>query len=327
MVLSGAGPGARLHPAAAIKPPNQGGRCAVGGVTTVLRRVLVILAAVLALLGAGPLSAASAASAAPVTTSGGAGGGHGHGGDYLALGDSVPFGFNPLLPIGSDPADYVGYPELAARRLDLRVTNLSCPGQTSGGFLSMTGTDNGCFDFRGVASLHTSYPGSQLDAALTFLRTHPDTRLVTIMIGANDLLLCDSVTADRCAAPAEIAAVQRTVRANLTRALTAIRAIYRGPLVAVSYYAPYPAVVSQIMAVNGVLSSVTRRFGGSVADAFTLFQQRAAQFGGDPCAAGLLIPLPTGGCDIHPSPAGARLLARSVVHAVWAEEREERRAA
>jgi hypothetical protein len=35
-------------------------------------------------------------------------------------------------------------------------------------------------------------------------------------------------------------------------------------------------------------------------------------FGGDPCAAGLLIKLPDGTCNIHPSPAGHLLLARAI---------------
>jgi lysophospholipase L1-like esterase len=236
---------------------------------------------------------------------------------YLALGDSVPFGYSPLLPIGN-PARYVGYPELAAPKLDLKLANLSCPGQTSGGFLSLTGTDFGCFDFRKVAALHTSYSGTQLQAALDYLAAHPRTRLVTIMLGANDLFLCQVTTAHRCTDPAELQATLKTYATNLTTALTAIRSVYHGRLIAVAYYTTNfadPASVVPVQALNATTASVMAGFHGQMADAYTPFARASAPFGGSACAAGLLIKLPDGTCDAHPSPAGARLLTRAVVSA------------
>jgi len=41
-----------------------------------------------------------------------------------------------------------------------------------------------------------------------------------------------------------------------------------------------------------VITSVTEAFGGKVADGFAGFEGPSAAFGGDPCAAGLLIKLP-----------------------------------
>jgi hypothetical protein len=61
-----------------------------------------------------------------------------------------------------------------------------------------------------------------------------------------------------------------------------------------------------------VLAGVTMAFGGSVADGFGAFKAAAAAFGGDSCAAGLVIHLTANTCDVHPSPAGAALLARAV---------------
>jgi lysophospholipase L1-like esterase len=270
-------------------------------------------------------SAASAAGAGSATAVTESLADHDRGGDYLALGDSVPFGYNPLLPVGSDPSRYVGYPELLARGLGLRLTNLSCPGQTTSGFGSLTGTDNGCFPFRSAAALHASYPGTQLEAALSFLRSHPRTRLVTIMIGANNLLLCAHTTPDGCTSPAEVAGVLASTGQDLTATLTSIRGVYSGPLVAVNYYATDasdPATVAAIGALNGVIARVTTGFGGVVADSFTPFERRSAGYGGSACSAGLLIRLPAGGCDIHPSPAGARMLAGAVVRAL-PREREE----
>jgi hypothetical protein len=53
--------------------------------------------------------------------------------NYLALGDSVPFGYDPFI-LPTDPTQFVGYPEDAATRLGLDLANASCPREASGGF-------------------------------------------------------------------------------------------------------------------------------------------------------------------------------------------------
>jgi hypothetical protein len=53
-----------------------------------------------------------------------------------------------------------------------------------------------------------------------------------------------------------------------------------------------------------------------VADGFTAFRLASLRSGGDPCAAGLLIALPGGGCDVHPTAAGHRVLAAALAVAV-----------
>src|SRR5260370_10647175 len=63
--------------------------------------------------------------------------------DYLALGDSVPFGFSFLLN-PNDASNFIGYPEIVAQRLDIKDVNATCPGEASGGFRSLTGTANSC---------------------------------------------------------------------------------------------------------------------------------------------------------------------------------------
>jgi len=234
--------------------------------------------------------------------------------DYLALGDSVPFGFNPLVD-PRDPRNFVGYPENAAGQLELGLTNASCPGETSGGFISMTGTDNSCRPYRAAFPLHVSYQGTQLDFALSFLRSHPRTKLVSLTLGANDLFVCQKTTADQCTSPVELAATLATYERNLTTILTAIRSVYHGRLVAVTYYSTNYrdlTVTGSAAALNAVTAKVTARFGGEVADGFTAFARAAAASGGDSCAAGLLIKKPDGTCDIHPSATGAQLLARAL---------------
>ena len=133
---------------------------------------------------------------------------------YLAIGDSVAFGFNPLLNFANSD-NFVGYPEALARRLDLHLTNASCPGETSGGFISFSGTDNGCRGYRfGVSGvhppfpLHVNYSSTQLDFAVAFLKSHPNTRLVTLDIGANDLfVLQNQCKGDRACIAAGIPAL------------------------------------------------------------------------------------------------------------------------
>src|SRR5438034_930091 len=70
--------------------------------------------------------------------------------------------------------------------------------------------------------------------------------------------------------------------------------------------------VTALGAINQVVAAVTTAFGGRVANGFAAFQREAMEAGGDSCKAGLLIRLPTGGCDIHPSRLGRKLLARAV---------------
>jgi len=109
---------------------------------------------------------------------------------YLALSDSVVFGY--ITQAGfeyGNPDNFVGYPGYAAQLLRLTSTNASCPGEATSGFLSPTGADNGCRDYRQAAPLHVTYSSTQLLFAEGFLARHRNTRLVTIGIGANDVFI------------------------------------------------------------------------------------------------------------------------------------------
>jgi lysophospholipase L1-like esterase len=64
---------------------------------------------------------------------------------------------------------------------------------------------------------------------------------------------------------------------------------------------------------NGVLAKVANMFGVQVADAFAAFGAASIPAGGNACTAGLLIPVSTGVCDIHPSAAGQALIAQTVL--------------
>jgi GDSL-like Lipase/Acylhydrolase family len=245
---------------------------------------------------------------------------------YLALGDSVPFGFDPLVvQPGVDPDVLVGYPELASDLFhpQKKLFNASCPGETSTSLITGHRPDNGCQDYREfIGSLHVSYSGSQLDYAKSFIAANPRTELVTMMIGANDLFRL----LDRCSGSPNPKCVTNRLPDLLTTLGGNLRTIYstlrhagfHGDLVAVTYYAldfRDPAGVALIGAVNRKLATVTRAFDGDVASGFEAFQAAARSFGGDSCAAGLLVRLTPSTCDVHPSPAGAALLADAVRHA------------
>ena len=128
---------------------------------------------------------------------------------YLALGDSIPFGLNPLIlppyvPISQlpRPDQFVGYPEIVARVEHVAELNTSCPGETSGSFLDASSLDNGCNSphflpppappippFKTTIGLHAAYTGAQMKFAEDQLKSNKRINLVTLSIGANDVLL------------------------------------------------------------------------------------------------------------------------------------------
>jgi GDSL-like Lipase/Acylhydrolase family len=293
-----------------------------------IRRLIGIGLAGTAMVAAASVVSALPASAAPA---GGPDGGSAGYGTYLALGDSVAFGYVPSdatpQPDYFDPRSFVGYPEDVARALHLRVSNASCPGETTASMLVPGAQSNGCENslgssvgYRTLYPLHVQYRGTQMQYALRYLLTHRHTRLVTIDIGANDVFLCQEATKDACASPAEFEAVLHQIAVNLTVIYALIRGVahYRGPLVALAYYSltysnPPSATEVALGELNSVIASVTERFGGKVADGFAAFEGPSVASGGSACAAGLLIPVPPAGtCNIHPSHAGHLLLAQAI---------------
>lgn len=159
----------------------------------------------------------------------------------MGLGDSVPFGF--ITQAGFqyvNPNNFIGFPEYAGQQLRFDVTNASCPGETSGSLLSASAVDNGCKAFRAGAPLHVSYGGTQIDFATSFLQHHRETRLVTILIGANDLfLLRDSCTGnpDPLCIQKGLPALLAKLGQNLDATFQAIhQAGFHGVLVGVTYY-------------------------------------------------------------------------------------------
>ena len=102
---------------------------------------------------------------------------------YLALGDSVSFGY--ITQAGFEyrnPDNFIGFPTYVGLALGRAPINASCPGEATGGFISPTGTDNGCRLYKANFPLHTDYSGTQLAFATAFLNSHPNTKLVTLQL-------------------------------------------------------------------------------------------------------------------------------------------------
>jgi lysophospholipase L1-like esterase len=250
---------------------------------------------------------------------------------YLALGDSVAFGYRP--PAVTAPATYldasnfVGYPEDFAATASVGLSNASCPGETTASMITVGAQSNGCENSVGSATgyrtffpLHVSYPGTQLSFAVDYLHSHPHTRLVTIDIGANDLFICQATTSDHCTG-ADFPAVLQQITENLRTILMTLRQAghYNHDLVLMTYYSlnySDPVQVAGTTALNAAITAAGSGLDVLVADGFGAFEQASQNAGGDPCAAGLLIALPGGGCNIHPSTLGHQVLAASIAAAV-----------
>lgn len=249
------------------------------------------------------------------------------GSQYLALGDSVTFGFQDpgSGQNADDVASIIGYPELLAGQLHLSVANASCPGETSSSMIDSAARSFGCEDgingypdgYRNTYPLHVRYSGSQLSYGLAYLKSHRDVRLVTVQTGLVDLSLCQSQTADGCASPSEIGDVDAKLTANLHTILGAIRDVahYTGQLVLVNYYASdYGASLENTLVsnINGVLAAAVRPYGASVANAYAAFASASASVTKNPCAAGLLDVVAPGDCGYHATLAGQSVVAGAV---------------
>ena len=271
----------------------------------VLVSVLAALATVVALLAGGVASQADP----------------GH--PYLALGDSVSFGY--ITQAGFEyrnPDNFIGFPTYVGQALGMTPTNAACPGEATAGFSSSTGADNGCRLYKANFPLHTSYSGPQLAFATAFLNAHPNTKLVTIQLGANDLFLLENqCNGQQACIAAGLPAVLRTISTNMDGIYRAIRsAHFHGRLIVVNYYSLNYSDAAGTGVTELLNQAITRQAqadGAIVADAFTAFEHAAASAGGQTCEAGLLNTTPGDQltCDVHPSQSGQQLLAQAVENA------------
>src|SRR5277367_1548272 len=262
----------------------------------------------------------------------------------LVLGDSVAFGYIAAVDsVGyfyTRPENFIGFANDLGERLHLDAVNASCPGATTGSFLSSAAPDNGCKGYRELYRLHVDYQGTQLEFATRYLRSHPEVRLVTLTLGADDGLLLELACAGipnptpamiEACIEAGAPAVFAKVAENIGTILADLRATgYGGVIILTNYYSTdysdstQPGITELTAALNTAIAAPAQAYGAVVADVFTVFHTVASDpaFGGQTCKTGLLNPdvSTANACNEHPALAGHRLIARTIAHALQAAD-------
>ena len=107
---------------------------------------------------------------------------------YLALGDSITYGFQPTKERLPPSRVRTGYVDVFAARLralapEIQVVNYGCPGESARTFIH-----GGCPWLAEKRRLHDAFKGTQIGAALVFLRAHPgQVSPITLTLWGNDL--------------------------------------------------------------------------------------------------------------------------------------------
>jgi lysophospholipase L1-like esterase len=147
---------------------------------------------------------------------------------YLALGDSIAYGFQPAkAKAGLPPSGFnTGYVDVFVARLrtiapKIRVVNYGCPGESTKTFIH-----GGCSGRRDVKGLHDAFKGAQLDAALAFLRAHRgQVSPITLSLFGNDLFeLLDACKGNFACARARAPRAFAQFASRLTSILKRLRA-------------------------------------------------------------------------------------------------------
>lgn len=235
---------------------------------------------------------------------------------YMALGNSLSFGYQPNLDFSSGFADDV-FHDLNQVGVT-EVINYACAGETT-----TTMIQGGCV---GRYAHKGSYTGSQLLAATAFL-TNPRYRgrvsPVTLEIGANDVL--PDYDLATCSASANVENDIATMDDNLTRvilpdlinALKTPRGAITGDLHLLNFYNPYAKICPSssvfVHELNDHLLADAHKYRVAVVDVYSWF-------GGDTGMAQNICTY-TWICDpsfhdIHPTNAGYLLIAQAVQSAL-----------
>ncbi len=205
------------------------------------------------------------------------------GGTYLALGDSVAAGTQQPQPFTDN-----GYTDRLFKNLEDaygfdNFVNLSCPGDDT---VEMRFGIGGASTFGSACygPFAVLPPGgtSQLDAAVDYLLSNPgEVELITLTIGANDILACDPNDPDVATC---VAAQLGQIGANLPVIVATLQAVAPGvPIVGMNYYNPNlafwivdPALAEASLALtapfNGTLEVIYGAFGVPVADVESAFK-------------------------------------------------------
>ncbi len=220
---------------------------------------------------------------------------------YLALGDSLAFGYQPNLDLSHGYADLL-FPWLQPFGTR-QVVNLACPGETTATMLA-----GGC---RAPFLRKTRYTGSQLEQAQAVIRANRGrVSPVTLTIGANDVLtdLGPGCTEHVAAFTAHLDQME----ANLDQIVRALVEALdgEGDLFVTTYYNPFeqacPDTEQHLQELNDRIAAVARRHGAHVVPVADAFAGRACDL--------------TWMCsryrDIHATTAGYQVIAERILAAV-----------
>ena len=212
----------------------------------------------------------------------------------------------------------------------LELTELGCPGESTGTMIA--------------GGNHCAYPeGSQLNAADAFLRTHRNTRLVTIDLGFNDVSRCiDGSEVDSACVVTRLA----LIRQQLPTILSSLRAA-AGPhvrFVGVGHYDPFLAAernggsgdsyatgtLRVIEQLNDLLRSVYSAYGMPMADVLTAFDgttfddplDTGGQLAGAAqrtCHLTWMCTSAPLGPNLHPNDRGYRIIAQVIASSIGSD--------
>jgi lysophospholipase L1-like esterase len=300
---------------------------------------LRLLGACLGAIAAAALAGCGASATSPSASRAGAADNY-----YLALGDSLSVGIQPNARGQQLETDrgYVNdiYAGLAKRIPRLKLIEMGCPGDATPQVITGQGNTQAARTYH-CDRAH----GSQLDAALAFLRAHrSQVKLISIDIGANDLNACITATAVSHGMATVAACVERmehTLATNLPRILKPLKsaAAPGTPLVTGEIYDPFlvgllsPEKTLQTIAqesvgvvntVNAEISSAATQSGFRTAEVSAVFETddaaRVRVADADAklprslvvlCAYTYLCTAKPRGPNIHPNAAGYRAIAKA----------------
>lgn len=196
---------------------------------------------------------------------------------YMAIGDSLAFGYQPDLNwadgYSTDFAD-----QMKASAGLSTYDNLACAGETTVSMLN-----GGCPYWYARKYVYT---GSQMSAALSYLGSHAgQVSPVTLDIGANDLGNCYSnhVINTTCGNNA-----LNTVRTNLPIIVSKVKAKLNGTgdFFLMNYYDPYqneaPATLTWVQQLNAIIAQVGAQYGVRVVDVYSIYHTGSYPNGGNP---------------------------------------------
>jgi lysophospholipase L1-like esterase len=252
---------------------------------------------------------------------------------YLALGDSLAWGYQPNPATGVGVKSGHGYADDLAAYLrrqgdrGLKYVNLSCPGENTGTML-----DGSCPDLAGSGQSYQV----QVDAAAAFLKAHRHSRiLVTVDIGANnvdDCLINGSLDTACVAKGVADAGVQVPQILQKLKGAAGAKVSFVG----MNYYDPFLAEwltgsagqslaeqsAALSVAFNGVLEAAYTAFGIPVADVSGAF--KTTDFTDTVPFAGTTVPVNVANiCTLTwmcaPSPIGPNIHANDTGYSVLAK--------